>query len=108
MKLSGLAKGPAGIKIGHVENTPKGNRESNEVNGGARMSKEDKMRSDIENAVTMKQGKNHVNFHVQAQDDKDAAYTTSPDNTGREEETDSNGLARDIVISVPKKLALNI
>ena len=72
------------------------------------MSKEDKMRSDIENAVTMKQGKNHVNFHVQAQDDKDAAYTTSPDNTGREEETDSNGLARDIVISVPKKLALNI
>ena len=112
MKLSGMSSGPAGIKIGHVEHTPKGKREgesfADQLDRNARKSKEDRVKNDLENAITMKQGKNHVNFHVEAQDDKDAAYTTSPDHTGREEETDSNGIARDIVISVPKKLALNI
>ena len=54
MKLSGMASGPAGIKIGHVENTPKGNREPSSESADIRKKKEDQIRNDLENAITMK------------------------------------------------------
>ena len=56
------------------------------------------MRSDIENAVTMKQGKNHVNFHVQDLDDDDAYDEAKFDKTYDAIDANGDGLTNEVVL----------